>query len=254
MNTIPTTSKPNLPSYTVVGGSKGSAAERTTDLSIILLNRGGIVDRGEVLESFARLGPDEILSIEASGDVYAIEKLAMRFPRIKFILLKKAANVGEQINIGIDEASSRLVAVFWSDMRLPPSSLSETVLSSIREKSYLCVVPWLFTDRNEIIPVLQVPTFHRKRLKVLPMIPVNEAAPSLYPYDYCGVYRKDAFVLLGGYDYKLRNGYWQKLDVGFRGHLWGESFVCLRPCRAISCGAAEPEVTTPDIWYRIFFL
>jgi hypothetical protein len=139
-------------------------------------------------------------------------------------------------------------------MRVPSSSFPERFLDRVREKGNLCTAPWLYTYRNELVPSLFVPVFYKKRLKVLPLSPVKDEVPSLYPYDYCGIYSKERFILQGGYDYKIENPYWQKLDFGFRGHLWGERIVCSRLLRAAVNESAPPENATPDESYRIFFL
>jgi len=254
MSTIPTTSKSKNLSYTVVGGTKGVPAGKVRGLSIVVLNRGGMVNRAEILEDLELLDVDEILSIEASGDSYAVESLAQRFPKVRFILLHREANPGEKINLGIGEAFGSLVAVLWNDMKILSSSFSDRFIEKARERSCLCVVPCLYNTRNEILPTLRVPAFHRNRLKVLPLSPAKDETPSLYPYDYCGLYSKERFVLLGGYDSHLGNPYWQKLDFGFRAHLWGETILSASQFRISSYEASPPEDSTPDECYRIFFL
>ena len=254
MNTIPTTSKPVSPSYTVVGGAREDFRRTPRGISIVLLNRGGIVNRTEILEDFEKLDADEIISIESSGDSYAVESLAVRFPRIRFILLHHPANPGECINLGMEESAGGLVAVFWSDMRVPPSEFSGKALERIREGSFLCTVPWFLNNRGELLPTLQVPAFHKKRLKIFPISPSRDEAPSLFPYDYSGIYSKKRYVLLGGYDHQIGNPYWQKLDFGFRAHLWGESIVCSRLFRVFSSESAPVENAGPDDGSRVFFL
>ena len=254
MSTIPTTFKPSDLSYTVVGGSKGSSSGRGRGLSVVLLNRSGMVNRTEILEDLERLGADEILSIEPGGDSYAIESLAQRFPRIRFVLPHRETNPGEKINIGIGEAAGSLIAVLWNDMKVVSTSFSERFIEKARESVSLCLVPWIYNTRNEILPTLRVPAFHRKRLRVLPLSPLRDETPSLYPFDYCGLYSKERFILLGGYDSHLPNPYWQKLDFGFRAHLWGERILSSSQFRISSYESSPPEDSTPDESYRIFFL
>jgi hypothetical protein len=178
----------------------------------------------------------------------------MKFPRVRFIILHAPANPGEKINIGMQESSGDLAAVLWSDMTVQAGLFSERAVERLRENGALCAAPWISGRGGDPLPVLQVPAFNRKRLKVLPIPPSREEAPSLFPYDYCGVYVKEKFDLLGGFDHRIENPYWQKLDFGFRGHLWGEKIVCVRAFRVTSGDTSPAENATPDAGYRTFFL
>ncbi|MDR3200533.1 MAG: hypothetical protein LBT68_03640, partial [Spirochaetales bacterium] len=154
MNTIPTTSE--AATYTVVGGS-GNQAQDGRGVSLILLNRGGSVSRADALEDFAKLHPDEIISLENSGNTWAIESLAAQFPRVRFILLGDSASPGECINIGMREAKGRLAVVFWTDMKATPAGFPESSVRALAENPPLCTMPWFYNRDNESMPVLQTP-------------------------------------------------------------------------------------------------
>ena len=47
-------------------------------------------------------------------------------------------------------------------------------------------------------------------------------AATLAPWDYAGIYRKDKHLAIGGFDPRISESWWQKLDYGMRAWLWGE--------------------------------
>ncbi|MEJ5190250.1 MAG: hypothetical protein WHT84_13635, partial [Breznakiellaceae bacterium] len=94
MNTIPTTFNPLLSSYTVVGGT-GKSKKRERGTTVILLYRGGVVDRVSLLETFHGMDVEEILSIEPSRESYQLESLVGQFPKVRFVLLHEPVNVGQ---------------------------------------------------------------------------------------------------------------------------------------------------------------
>lgn len=253
MNTIPSTFNPLLSSYTVVGGTgKGKKRERGTTL--ILLYRGGVVDRRALLERFHGMKVEEILSMEPSQNTYQLETLVGQFPKVRFVLLHEPVNVGQQINIGIHEASYSLCFVLWADYQIDPEALQGGIEAVTKIGRELCVTPWIFTSPHSPLPVLHIPAFHKSRLKVLAVVPQKDEALDLFPFDYCGIYHKETFILVGGYDYNISNPYWQKLDFGFRAFLWGERILCRKTVQGIHFEGNLIEDTTPDDSYRLFFL
>jgi hypothetical protein len=219
----------------------------------MLLNRGGKPFRYEYFRELEQLGNLEIISVESGGKTYDIEALSHKFPRIKFLIMRRKANPGEQINIAMKEAAGANVFVFWNDMKIS-SPLTEALVRRIAEARRLCTVPVIQNTRMETVPSVLVPAFHRKNLKVLPMLPQQSGVKSLYPFDYCGIYNRERFLLTGGYDHTLESRYWQKLDFGFRSHMWGESIECDTALRVRYLTEPPADDTTPDESYKRFFL
>ncbi|MDR1179419.1 MAG: hypothetical protein LBK44_02845 [Spirochaetales bacterium] len=258
MNTTPGTFKPSPPrpappSYTVVGGP-GSPGRDGGGFSLILLNRGGTMSRSDALEDFEKLRPDEIISLENPGGALLMESLAARFPRVRFILFHQAVTPGERINIAMREARLPLAAVLWSDMKALPSGFPEGALRDVLGSGVLCTTPWFYSRENESMPVLQIPAFQKKKLKVLSVLPAREISSTLFPYDYCGIYSREKFLSIGGYDPGIHSPWWQKADLGLRALLWGEKIVSSRLLRVTASETAPAEDTGADRGYRMFFL
>ena len=243
--------------YTVLGGAKVDRIRKSLGpLSVLLLNRGSRFYRQEKLQALERAGIGDILCVEGPRIPHDIEALSKEFPRIHFLLLQEQATPGERINIGIEEARTRLVFVLWSDMELAPELTGErsSFLAQIEEKQILCTVPRLTSPANQSLPCIQVPALIKGRLKLMPWKPVQEGMPSLFPFDYCGIYNRSRFTLSGGYDPWMSNPYWQKLDFGMRAFLWGERILCRRNMVVRYAGEPETEDSSADVSYKLFFL
>jgi hypothetical protein len=276
MNTIPTTFKETLPSYTAVGGGAGGTASGGgSGISAILLNRGGRYPRRTLFTELEKAGFDRVISLEGAQDRYDLEDLSTRFPFVRFILLKDALSPGEQINLGARETAGSLFFVLWNDLRfllggdaakiafwlrLSPEKLLNAPPGASPMRR-LCTTPVIQNSRLEILPTITSPALYRSKpwkvrdnLKTLHVSPEVEAQPTLYPFDGVGMYDRERFVRLGGFDASIQNPYWQLMDFGFRAYLWGEEIRCTQQVRLSYDGEAAPENTTVDADYRRFYL
>lgn len=291
MNTIPTTLNDSTVAYTVVGGpSSGACGDSRGDarslpgsevrggakggsqasspgdgraVSVLLLERGSHLYRNEAFRELERLGFESIVSIAEGSDSTDLESLVQRYPRTRFIRLGEPASAGEKINIGIRESCTPYVFVLWSDMRLQAAGLSGRFFERLAEQDYLCLAPWLQTapasghgavPAGDLLPSAVSPAFHHQSLKLLPLPPSQDGARSLYPYDYCGIYSRERFILTGGFDGCIENPYWQKLDFGFRSWLWGEEIRLSQALRVGYIETPSPDDSTADDFYKWFWL
>jgi len=254
MSTIPTTSSSTRVPYTIVGGKREDRSlQISPPLSILLLHRGSRPYRQEYFRELQQLGNIEILSIESKTKTYDVDLLSRKHPTIRFLILREEVSRGEQINIGMKEASGQYVFVMWSDMKVS-SPLNPELLRRFVEAERLCTVPVIQNTKLETVPSVMVPAFHRRSLKLLPMLPQQNGMHTLFPFDYCGVYQKEKFLLTGGYDYSIPTPHWQKMDFGFRAHMWGYNQECETAFRIRYLATEPTEDTTPDKSYKQFFL
>ena len=250
-----------MPSYTAVGGSLRSNA---AGVSAILLNRGRGYPRRTLFMELEKAGFDYVISLEGPQDRYDLEDLSDRFPFVRFIILKESVGLGEQINLAVSELKSPLFFVLWNDLRILHGGDAAKLFAWFwldNAGRRFCTVPVLQTPRLETLPTLTAPALYRPRLpwkhqavKALRFPPLTEAQPSLYPFDGIGLYDRDRFVRLGGFDQAIQNPYWQLMDLGFRAHLWGEEIRCTQLIRLSCDGEISPEDTTADAGYRRFYL
>jgi hypothetical protein len=254
MNTIPITSKNPRSPYTIVGGRKSNKnLSLSPVLSLLVLDRGGRQYKAEYLKHLESLGDVEIISVQGPGTTYDVESLAIKFPQVKFLIFGKATSPGEKINIGILESLGRNIMVFWDDMR-PGYRITEKFLNNIDKSENLCVVPILQSIKYETVPSLMAPAFFGSRLKIISLMPSSNEAETIYPFDYSGIYSKEKFLTSGGFDFNIKNPYWQKLDFGFRVHMWGELVSFNTGIKIEYLIEQIPEDTTPDKDYKMFYL
>jgi hypothetical protein len=247
----------------VVGGATRAAF---TGLSAILLNRGGRYPRRTLFQELEKTKFDYIVSVETPEERYDVDELSGRFPFVKFILLKDAINLGEQINLAVSELTSPLFFVLWNDLRIlngEAARMAERLFYTSEELSKmgdvhagrrLCTIPVIQNGQFQILPTLTAPDIDRQTVRNLFLTPSKEGTPSLYPFDGVGVYDRDRFVKLGGFDCGLSSTYWQLMDFGFRAHLWGETIQSTRLIRLSYNGEVAPRDSTVDKDYRRFYL
>ena len=264
MSTIRTTFNDTLPSYTVVGGAERKAS---TGLSAVILNRGGRHLRFSLFEELDKIGFDYVLSMESSFSHYDLDGLSQSFPSVRFILLKEPVSPGEEINLAAAELSSPLFFVFWNDLRILRGGGAERMAERLfaggpenrgRYKR-LCTVPLIQDERSESLPTLIVPMLlpekkQKLSIKTIPSVPMEEGLPSLYPFDGIGIYDRERFIRLGGFDSSINSFYWQLMDFGFRSSLWGEEIASTRLIKLSYEGTVPYEDTTQGEGWRRFFL
>jgi hypothetical protein len=260
MNTIPTISnegwKAMLPSYTAVGGAQRAAS---TGLSLVLLNREGRYPRRTLFQELERIGFDYIISVEGEQERYDLEDLCNRFPFVRFILIKEKITIGEEINLAAAELSSPSFFVFWNDYSLLSGITAARMAESFVGKR-LCTAPVVQNSQYETLHTLMTPVLYKEKarrretVRVLPEIPVRDEQCTLYPCDWLGIYDREKFLRLGGFDRDIESPYWQLMDFGFRSWLWGEECRSSHNVRLIYDGA-PPSIDSADApSYRLFYL
>jgi hypothetical protein len=248
-----------------VGGTERLGS---TGLSAVLLNRRGLFFRRSLFQELEKAGFDYVISLESTPEHYDVEDLSGRFPFVRFVLIPGGLSVGEQINLGAGEAPGPLFFVLWNDLRiitgggadrmaerisLSPEELKKAPPGFSRFRR-LCTVPWLLNSRFETHPTLIAPAVYRKNVKTLVFSPRREELPSLYPFDGVGIYDRERFISLEGFDPRIQNPYWQLMDFGFRAHLWGEEISITQHIKLSSESLIPVEDNTIDEGYRRFYL
>ena len=269
MNTIPTTFNGIHPPYTAVGGASRKAS---TGLSAVILNRGGKFSRFTLFEELAKAGFDYILSMEGSSNRYDIEALSGNFPFVRFVLLKEPVSPGEEINIAANEVSSPLFFVLWNDLKILRSGGAERmaerlILSSAAQTQSgdtavhykrLCTAPLIQNAYFETLPTLIAPAFIAEKrasnfITTLQFVPHKEGLQSLYPFDGIGIYDRERFIRLGGFDPCIKSFYWQLVDFGFRSRLWGEDIATTQLVKlSYQWDVPEKDSSAGDSYKRFF--
>jgi len=233
----------------------------------VILNRGGRYPRYGLFEELGKIGFDYVLSMESSFTRYDLEALALSFPFVRFILIKENVSPGEEINLAAAELQSPLFFVLWNDLKIlrggGAERMAERLFVAGEENSSrykrLCTVPLIQDARSETMPTLVAPALlpeknNKTSIKTISLIPGKEGQPSLYPFDGIGIYDRERFIRLGGFDPSIKNFYWQLMDFGFRSSLWGEEIAASMLIKLSYEGAVPLEDSTADEDYRSFYL
>jgi hypothetical protein len=264
MNTIPTTFNEKITPYTAVGCKERRAS---TGISAVILNRPPITHRS-FFQEIEKTGFDNVISIESASPHYDIEETAGRFPFVRFILPEKEINLGERINLAAAEIDSPLFFVMRSDMKLIAGGSARrmaerlSISSEENEKNSekmigfkrLCTVPVIMTSNYEVLPTLALPITHKRKIRTVFSEPDKEGDLSLYPFDGIGIYDRQRFIQIGGYDITLKNLHWQMMDFGMRTYLWGEEIAMNLHYKISFDGELTPEDLTVEESYRRFYL
>jgi len=274
MNTIPTIFNEKITHYTAVGGKERSASN---GISAVILNRPGL-PRRSFFQELEKAGFDNVISIESASVHYDIEEMSGRFPFVRFILPEKEINLGEQINLAASEIESPLFFVLFSDMKLIAGGTARRIAERLSisseenpahttdEKSIqntgeikigfkrLCTVPVIMNSNYEVLPTLVSPMTHKRKVRTIYFEPSLEGDFSLYPFDGIGIYDRQRFIQIGGYDITLKNLHWQLMDFGFRTYLWGEEIALNQQLKISYDGDMPSEDFTVEESYRRFYL
>ena len=246
MNTIPTTFN-NTPAYTVVGGLE---RRNSTGISAVVLNRGTPYNRTTLFEELGKYEFDYIVSLEGNRRRYDLDGLSASFPSVRFIVTSEEISRGEEINIAALELTSAFFMVIWDDMRIQRKNTD-----SMAEKNQrLCTVPVIQNGKFESLPTLIAPLVLKGQVKTYPFVFEKEGQPSLFPFDGIGLYERECFLRLGGFDSSLKSFYWQLMDFGFRSHLWGEEIAASNTIKISYEGSITPGDHTTGDSFRRFYL
>ena len=253
MNTIPLTFNQRQINRTVLGG-KESVPHVLLKVSVILLNKGGSHYRIQNLENLIKCGFESIISFESDPENYNIEDFAQRFPCVRFIVPLEPATDGDLINIAMSEVKSDYVLVLRDTVSITGDLLTARLVSRITEGEPYCVSPHLMVSAAPAFPNVFTPSVEKSQLRPLPSSHVADGTPTLFPLDFIGLYNRQKFIQLGGYDYTILSPYWQNLDLSFRAWLWGERISLSTVFNLFYLSAAPAEDTSANLFSGRFYL
>jgi hypothetical protein len=269
MNGIPTTFNDGLPAYTVAGGERCGRS----GISAVLLSSRELADRENLYRSLRRAGFDRILSIEEKIEtknegeaekkslVPNIGQLSAAYPFVRFVLLREPLSVGGQINLAATELLEDCFFVLRKDCVLDPVR-AETLAGETRN---LCAMPLMFDRKRAALPIQPV-VDRREFSERSHLSSVNNgilrtrlAVPAagswnLFPFEGIGVYNRELFIRLGGYDNSIRDEHWQLMDFGLRAYTWGEKIRSTDAVTLVRTAGSAANDNVIGESYRRFYL
>ncbi|MEL3912142.1 hypothetical protein [Treponema pedis] len=251
MNTIPTIFNEHKIPYTILGKNAGTTEEK---ISVVVLNRGARYYLASLFQNLISMGLTSIVFVENSTRSFELETLSTQFPEVKFIVPSEEVSAGEMINLGISEVFSDYVLVIWNDMVLPSVFQFENLIEKLEEKQIICAAPFLISSKNSAMPIQNVPSLMGKEFSTEQFLCKKDFTKTIYMSDFTGIYNRLKFIEAGGFDYTIKNPYWQNLDFCFRAHLCGNEIMIFNILKIKYTGDFPIEDISADNSYMTFYL
>ena len=253
MNSIPLTFNERLCNCTVLGG-KEQKLNVEYPISVLLLGRNPGTYKEQSLETLINSGFENIITIETTKDNFKLEKYVQKFPQVKFIVPTEKTSVGDMINLGMYECKSEYLLVLWDDLVIKNQIFNDFLVNKIIATECACFCPVFANSVMQNIPVQMKPNIDKGSFEVIPSQVIYDNTYTLFPFDFVGVYNKEKFINVGGFDSTIKSSYWQNLDFSVRTWLWGEKIIS-SPIFRFSYELSEPIMdSTVDSSYFRFYL
>lgn len=223
MSTIPSIFNEHNIDMLVLGGAE-SVPNVRMNIAAVVLNSGWSQFRAQTVENLVKCGFSEIFFVESDSENYNLENFAGRYPFVKYIVPLEETTDGELVNIAAGESGANFFLVLRDSLDFSSEILSPTLSKSLEEFGAFCVAPRLLSQ-NSSFPILYSPEIHRGTMRLAATSVVSDGLPDLMPFDYIGLYDRKKFIDAGGFDYTIRQPYWQNLDLSFRAWLRGEKII-----------------------------
>ena len=250
---IPSTFNEYEINRTVLWG-RGENPDFQLDITAILLNRSGSHLKTQIFDSLIQCGFRSIISVEPDSESFNIEEISRRYPSVKFIIPREVSSEGSLINACISEFSSKYFIVLRDCFNIPKGFLTKNLAENILKNNNFCVVPRLVDKDGTSIIVNFVPEAHKGKFLIKPEQSVLDGMSTLYPFDFVGIYNREKFINLGGFDYTISSSYWQNVDLSLRAWLWGEKISITTKFHISYTEDVPLEKSAPDMSYIRFYL
>ncbi|MCG8451759.1 MAG: hypothetical protein MI717_01100 [Spirochaetales bacterium] len=247
---------PDAGPYTVVGGNGvDTESKNRPGLSIVLVNRGSRQFRRDLFDELCKIGAREVISLESSPCPYDVDALVRRHENLRFIVFSRSSNTGARIDAAFREAVSDHVFVLHGDMTLKAADISSRVFAKIADRNRVCTVPVFRDGRGELLPSVIGPVPGSKgQFDFQPVLPESRELPTLVPWDYAGIYKKDLHMAVGGFDARIEESWWQVMEYGMRCWLFGDGPVTHPSLRVGYLDYSPSLDASTGAGYRRFFL
>lgn len=252
MNEIPTRFNEREINLTRLGGMD---TEGGMDVSVVMLcSDNAAAHRVYAFEQLSKCPFRSILSIERDAESFNMEEMSKRFPLVKFIMPLEGVTTGDMINIAMAEVKTSYVLILRDTIKIGQNIMQPHFFERLTAGEHYCVAPRLMDSKSEPLSTQFVPEANHGHFSVEVSSLIRDGMPTLYPFDFIGLYNAEKFRQLGGYDYTIKSPYYQNLDLAMRAWLWGEKTV-LSTSLLLSYSEEEPIAdTTTDTTYLHFVL
>lgn len=179
--------------------------------------------RTQTIENLLTAGFASIIWVAQSGsNAHNIEDLSKKFPSVRFVIPQEDCTIGELINTAASLVNTTHFFVLKDIIHVSQNILPPNVALSFMKQGTFCIAPRLLDTNGDGVIVNNFPESTKGRFRISSASFVCDWLPVIYPVDFIGLYNKQKFVQLGGFDPTITRPYWQNADLGTRAWLWGE--------------------------------
>ena len=221
MSSIPSTFDEHQINMTVIGGRENNSPD-ALNISVILLHSSASHLKLNVFENLEGCNFRSIISIEHDSSNYSIEDISKKFPNIKFLIPLEKASDGEVINLAMSEIDSDYVLVLRDSLYIPSGVVLSNLADRLTSSKIYCLVPRLLDKNKNGLYTLFTPGAEKSHFVIDTSSLVTDGKKTIFPKDYVGLYNRQKFIQLGGFDHTIKTPYWQNLDLAMRSWLWGQ--------------------------------
>lgn len=225
MNTIPLTFNEHQINRTIFGGKQNND-KNALNISVILLNSSSGIFKNCLFENLLQCNFCSIICVEQKfSNSTSIDNLSKKFPTVKFILLLEDSTEGEMINIAMGEVESDFVLVIKDSLYIPNNVITPHLAERLLKYDAFCLVPRLLDSEKNGVSCAYKPSIDGKKFVIEEFSIIRDGIKTIYAFDNIGLYNRKKFIQLGGFDWTIKNSYWQNLDFFMRSWLWGEQTI-----------------------------
>lgn len=194
-------------------------------ISIIIPNFNGKSLLSKNLPAIVKNCPDcEIIVVDDASSDDSVNHVAKNFPKVKIIINERNLGFGKTANRGVEESNGELVALLNSDVS--PRKDSVTAVSSYFNDNDVFAVGLcdLSHEKNRIIKRGRGGAKFKQGFVEHHAIPIKKGE-TFWVSGGSGVFDKEKFLELGGFDPVFAPFYWEDIDLSFRA--WRRGYKCL---------------------------
>lgn len=210
--------------------------------------------RTQAIDSLLACGFERIVWIAPLSSGRNTEELAKKYPSIRFVIPQEECTTGELINTAVSELESDYFLVLKDIIHVSQNILPPNVALNLIKQGVYCTVPRLLNDNGNQIIMNNFPEVVKGRFRISGASYIADGLPTLYPVDFIGLYNREKFILLGGFDRTIKSPYWQNVDMGLRAHLWGEEVKITTQVTFTYEQTKSVDDVTRDYSYLYFYL
>lgn len=180
------------------------------------------IDLIKIVREYLSFGVQKLYLVNSDGSK-ASDDITYKYPNVVSLSfgdedeeIQKVFSLGYILNIAFEKINTDIVFLSWTNIN--PFGMSSCLLNHKIEDFPLCVMPVFENADGSIIPTTFYPKKSLNKYRAMlhkdnPLYPY-----SLFPFKGVGIYNRDKFLELGGFDAHILDLYSQLFEFGIRAY------------------------------------